>query len=119
MRTSAPVIAAITVITAIELVGCAKKPVAKEPSPEPEMTAARMNGRVNIAKELRLRCSIQVNDVDRACFGIVKGSVAPGAACTDSAECANDSPSRYVYCEQDGDPLSPTFAQRFCATFNC
>src|SRR5438876_11301715 len=66
MRTSAPVIAAITAITAIELVGCAKKPVAKEPSPEPEMTAARMNGRVNIAKEIRLRCSIQVNDIDRA-----------------------------------------------------
>lgn len=59
-----------------------------------------------------------VTDVDRACFGIVKGSLAAGAPCTDGVECATESPSRWAYCVQDGDPSSPTFTQRYCATSN-
>jgi hypothetical protein len=59
-----------------------------------------------------------VDDIGHACFGIIKGTVAPGAACTDSAECANDSPSHYADCEQDRDPSSPTFTQSYCATGN-
>jgi len=53
-------------LAVIGVVGCAKKPEAKAPGEEAVTTGAKINGRVNIDKEILLACSIQVNDKTRA-----------------------------------------------------
>ncbi len=50
---------------ALSIVGCAKKPAAKEPEAD-WTTGAKMKGHVNVSRDLALLCSIQVNDVSRA-----------------------------------------------------
>jgi len=46
--------------------GCAKKPAAKSADEEAMTTGAKMHAGVNLDKEIRVRCSIQVNDAARA-----------------------------------------------------
>jgi hypothetical protein len=59
-----------------------------------------------------------VDALTRACFGVVKGTLAPGAVCDDASQCELDDPTQSAGCVRDGDPTSPTFEQTYCARFD-